>query len=111
MRMPARCSGGANTSAGFYRRHYRPANLTLVVAGAIDPAVTLAQLAALFGAKHNDQEQTSSDRAGGMPAGPASIRVVSRGATPAVGLLVSVGAGNEGDYVLANMLGSMLAQG
>jgi zinc protease len=35
----------------FYRTHYRPDNATLLVAGRIDPAATLAKVAAAFGAR------------------------------------------------------------
>jgi zinc protease len=94
----------------FYRRHYRPDNATLLVAGRIDPARTLLRISETFGgivqpdtpiAPTYTREPTQD--------GEREVNVRRVGETRYLGVLYHGPAGRHPDYpalaVLANVLG------
>lgn len=94
----------------FYRRHYRPDNATLLVAGRIDPARTLSQIAETFGPLGRPAEPLDVTYTR-EPTQDGEREVVVRrvGETGYIGVAYHVPAGSHPDYaaiaVLADILG------
>jgi zinc protease len=94
----------------FYRRHYRPDNATLLVAGRIDAADTLARIAASFGGIPRPEEPLARTWTREPPQdGEREVTVRRSGESRFVGVLYHVPAGRHPDYpalaVLAGVLG------
>jgi zinc protease len=94
----------------FYRRHYRPDNATLLVAGRIDPASTLATIAANFGPLARPDTALEPTYTREPPQdGEREVTVRRVGETHYLGLLYHAPSARHPDFaalaVLADVLG------
>lgn len=94
---------------GFYRTHYRPDNATLLVAGRIDPAQTLARVTAAFGPLKRPAEPVQATYTR-EPVQDGEREVVVRrvGDTRLIGLTYHLPAAAHADSAPLEVLGQVL---
>jgi len=94
---------------GFYRTYYQPDNATLIVAGRLDPAKTLAWIAEAFGpiAKPTRTLQPTYTLDPAQD-GERSVTLRRVGGSPLVYVAHHMGAGSHADFAAAELLAGIL---
>lgn len=93
----------------FYRKHYRPDNAMLVVAGKFDPAQTLSKIAELFGPVHRTGPRPEETYTEEPPQDGERLVALRRvGKVSAVGAVYHIPAGAHEDFPAVEVLEGIL---